>query len=104
MEGLANTLDDVIGQAFKDWSTPLSYSSTMRGSGGEEAHNSSSSAEHNASWTDFQVPDKEWEAVPVTSRRRRATTKRTMSPFLSRLGNTSGDESAIMTTLSANVH
>lgn len=93
MEGLAHTLDDVIGQAFKDWSTPLTAGPS---GGGTRAEVHSAPLQDNGEpWTDFGVPE-EWG--PEAGGRRRGSARggkpgakpKTMSPFLNRLNAVSG--------------
>ncbi|KAL6771430.1 hypothetical protein ACKKBG_A26345 [Auxenochlorella protothecoides x Auxenochlorella symbiontica] len=90
MEGLAHTLDDVIGQAFKDWSTPLTD-----GPGEDGARAGAHSAppqDGSEPWTDFAVAE-EWGTEAGWARRGRArggkpapgAKSKTMSPFLNRL-------------------
>lgn len=95
MEGLAHTLDDVIGQAFKDWSTPLTD-----GPGEDGARAGAHSAppqDGSEPWTDFAVAE-EWGTEAGWARRGRArggkpapgAKSKTMSPFLNRLNAVSG--------------
>lgn len=98
VENLANTLDDVIGQAFKDWSTPLAHPPAAHAPvSGRKGEGTSLAHAMDSAWDDFQVADKDWEAVPpASSRRRRPASRRTMSPYLSRLGGTHGRGRALL--------
>lgn len=90
MEGLAHTLDDVIGQAFKEWGTPVGPP------GGEVCRRAQlqgvAGAGATESWGDFDG-GAEWE-TPSAAGSKRDRPRRgghgprpghTISPFLSRL-------------------
>ncbi|KAK2076509.1 hypothetical protein QBZ16_001035 [Prototheca wickerhamii] len=63
VENLANTLDDVIGQAFKDWSTPLAHPpAALAPASGRKGEGTSLARAMDSAWDDFQVADKDWEA------------------------------------------